>query len=76
VLSLQINHLVKPFLYKLVCHYFLYLRSTLCTHTCPISCILLLCSAAQKMKNFLMKTSSRCASPRSSTCSVVFCSAV
>jgi hypothetical protein len=52
---------------KLVCHYSLHLRITLCTHTCHISCILLLCSAAQKMKSSLMKTSSRRAGPRSSS---------
>jgi hypothetical protein len=56
--------------YKLACHYFLHVQSTLCTHTCHISCVLL-CSAAQKMKSFLMKTSSRCAGPRSSACGVV-----
>jgi hypothetical protein len=49
--------------YKLACHYFLYLRSNLCTHTCHISCILLLCSDAQKMKNSLIMTSSRHAGP-------------
>jgi hypothetical protein len=57
--------------YKLACHYFLHLHSTLCTHTCHISCILLLCSAGQKMKSSLMKTPSRCAGPRSSACGVV-----
>jgi hypothetical protein len=51
----------------LTCHYFLHLQSTLCTHTCPIFCILLLYSAAQKMK-----TPSRHASPRSSTCGLLF----
>jgi hypothetical protein len=30
--------------YKLSCHYFLHLLSTLCTHNFPISCILLCCS--------------------------------
>jgi hypothetical protein len=49
--------------YKFACHYFLHLWGTLCTHTSYIFCILLLCSAAQKMKNSLMKTSSRHASP-------------
>jgi hypothetical protein len=39
--------------------YFLHLLRTLCTHTCHILCILLLCSAAQKMRSTLMKTSSR-----------------
>jgi hypothetical protein len=61
--------------YKLACHYFLYLRSTLCIHTCHIFCILLLCFATQMMKSFLMKTSFMCACPRSSTFGVVFCSA-
>jgi hypothetical protein len=61
--------------YKLACHYFLHLRSTLCTHTFHISYILLLCSAAQKMKSSLMKTSFRHACPRPSTFGVVFCSA-
>jgi hypothetical protein len=45
--------------YKLACHYFLHLLSTLCTHTCPIFCTLLLCSTAQEMRSTLMKTSSR-----------------
>jgi hypothetical protein len=62
-ISLQLNHLLSLSCYKLACHYFLHLLSTLCTHTCPISCILFLCSAAQKMRNTLMKTSSRCAKP-------------
>jgi hypothetical protein len=43
--------------------YFLHLLSTLCTHTCHILCILLLSSAAQKMRSTLMKTSSRRAKP-------------
>jgi hypothetical protein len=43
--------------------YFLHLLSTLCTHTCHILCILLLCSAAQKMRSTLMKTSSRRVKP-------------
>jgi hypothetical protein len=43
--------------------YFLHLLSTLCTHTCHIFCILLLCSAAQEMRSTLMKTSSRRAKP-------------
>jgi hypothetical protein len=59
VISLQLNHLLSLSCYKLACHYFLHLLSTLFTHTCPIFCILLLCSAAQKMRNTLMKTSSR-----------------
>jgi hypothetical protein len=62
-ISLQLNHLLSLSCYKLACHYFLHLLSTLCTHTCPISCILLLCSAAQKMRSTLMKTSSRCVKP-------------
>jgi hypothetical protein len=61
--------------YKLAYHYFLHLWSTLCTHTCHISFILLLCSAAQKMKSSLMKTTSRCAGPRSSNCGMVLYSA-
>jgi hypothetical protein len=43
--------------------YFLHLLSILCTHTCHILYILLLCSAAQKMRSMLMKTSSRHAKP-------------
>jgi hypothetical protein len=43
--------------------YFLHLQSTLCTHTCHISYILLLCSAAQKMNGSLMKTSFKRAGP-------------
>jgi hypothetical protein len=43
--------------------YFLHLLSTLCTHTCHILCILLLCSAAQKMRSTLMKTSRRAKPP-------------
>jgi hypothetical protein len=62
-ISLQLNHLLSLSCYKLAYHYFLYLLSTLCTHTCPIFCILLLCSAAQKMRNTLMKTSPRCVKP-------------
>jgi hypothetical protein len=58
-ISLQLNHLLSLSCYKLACHYFLHLLSTLFTHTCHISYILLLCSAAQKMRNTLMKTSSR-----------------
>jgi hypothetical protein len=42
----------------------------------PISFVMQLCSAAQKMKDSLMKTSSRRASPQSSACVVVFYSAV
>jgi hypothetical protein len=45
--------------YKLACHYFLHLWSTLCTHTCYISCILLLCSATKRMKSSSMMTSFR-----------------
>jgi hypothetical protein len=64
VLSLRINLLVKLFLViNLHVIYFLHLLSTLCTHTCHILCILLLCSAAQKMKSTLMKISSRRAKP-------------
>jgi hypothetical protein len=62
-ISLQLNHLLSISCYKLACHYFLHLLSILCTHTCPIFYILLLCSAAQKMRNILMKTSSRRAKP-------------
>jgi hypothetical protein len=62
--------------YNLVCHYFLHLWSILYTHTCHISCILLLCSTAQKMKSSLMNTYSRRASPRSSSCGVVLVSTV
>jgi hypothetical protein len=65
VLSLQMNHWVKPALFPACISLFL-----------TISFILLLCSAAQKMKDSLMKTSSRHASPRSSACGVVFCSVV
>jgi hypothetical protein len=63
MLSLQINQFVKLFL-VIILHvlYFLHLLSTVCTHTCHILCILLLCSAAQKMST-LMKTSSRHAKP-------------
>jgi hypothetical protein len=63
VISLQLNHLLSLSCYKLACHYFLHLLSTLCTYTCPISYILLLCSAAQKMRSTLMKTSSRDVKP-------------
>jgi hypothetical protein len=49
--------------YKHACHYFLHLWSTLCTRTCHILFILLLCSAAQKMKSSMMKTSSRHTGP-------------
>jgi hypothetical protein len=73
---MQINHWVNLSCYKLACDYFLHLQSTLCTHSCPISFILLLCSAAQKMKNSLMKTSYRHVSPQSSASGVVFYSAV
>jgi hypothetical protein len=62
-ISLQLNHLLGLSCYKLTCHYFLHLLSTLCTHTCPISYILLLCSIAQKMMSTLMKASSMCAKP-------------
>jgi hypothetical protein len=62
-ISLQLNYLLSLSCYKLACHYFLYLLSTLCTHTCPISCILLLCSATQKMRSTLIKTSARRAKP-------------
>jgi hypothetical protein len=48
--------------YNLACHYFLHLLSTLCTHL-SYFLFLLLCSAAQKMKSSLIKTSSRCAGP-------------
>jgi hypothetical protein len=54
-ISLQLDHLLSLSCYTLACHYFLHLLSTLCTHTCPISCILLLCSAAQKMRSTFMK---------------------
>jgi hypothetical protein len=57
--------------YKFAYHYFLHLQTTLCTHTCHIPCILLLCSVAQKMKSSLMKISFRCAGPRSSACGMV-----
>jgi hypothetical protein len=60
----------------LACHYLLHLQSTLCTQTCHIFCILLLCSAAQKMKSSLMKTSSRRMGPRPSACGVVLVSVV
>jgi hypothetical protein len=52
--------------YKIACHYFLHLQCTLCTHTYHIFCLLLLCSAAQKMKS-----SSRRAGPRSSAYGMV-----
>jgi hypothetical protein len=67
----KLNHVVSLSCYKVACHYFLHLQRTLCTHTCHIFCILLLCSAAQKMKSFSMKTSSRHVGPRSSACGVV-----
>jgi hypothetical protein len=64
VLSLQINLLVKLFLViNLYIIYFLHLLSTLYTHICHILCIMLLCSAAQKMRSTLMKISSRRAKP-------------
>jgi hypothetical protein len=63
--------LLSLYCYKLACHYFLHLHSTLCTHTYHISCIFLLYSATQKMKSSLMKTSSRRAGLQSSTCGVV-----
>jgi hypothetical protein len=64
VLSLQINLLVKLFLViNLHVIYFLHLLSTLCTHTSYILCILLLCSASQKMRSTLIKISSRLAKP-------------
>jgi hypothetical protein len=62
--------------YNLVCHYFLHLWGILYTHTCHISCILLLCSTARKMKSSLMNTYSRRASPQSSSCGVVLVSTV
>jgi hypothetical protein len=62
-ISLQLNHLLSLCCYKLACNYFVHLLGTSCTHTCPISCILLLCSVAQKMRNTLMKTSSRLVKP-------------
>jgi hypothetical protein len=64
VLSLQNKSVGEAFLViKLHVIYFLHLVSTLCTHTCHILCILLLCSAAQMMRSTLMKTSSRRAKP-------------
>jgi hypothetical protein len=60
---LCLNLLLSLSCYKVACHYFLHLLSTLCTHTCHISCILLLCSADQKMRSTLMKTSSRRSKP-------------
>jgi hypothetical protein len=42
--SLRENYMFGLSCYKLACHYFLHLLSTLCTHTCPIFCILLRCS--------------------------------
>jgi hypothetical protein len=64
VLSLRINLLVKLFLViNLHVIYFLHLLSTLCIHTCYILYILLLCSAAQKMRSTLMKISSRRVKP-------------
>jgi hypothetical protein len=63
VLSVRINHLVKPFLlqacmplYPTLAEYFMYSHIT-------ISCILLLCPAAQEMRSTLMKTSSTRAKP-------------
>jgi hypothetical protein len=43
-ISLRYNYLLSLSCYKLACHYLLHLLSTLCTHTYPISCILLCCS--------------------------------
>jgi hypothetical protein len=63
VLFSAIEPLVEPFCYKLACHYYLHLLSTLCTHTCPIFYILLLSSTALKIRNTSMKTSSRHAKP-------------
>jgi hypothetical protein len=63
VTSLQLNHLLSISCYKVAYHYFLHLLSTLCTHTCPIFYILLLCSAAQKVRRTLMMTSSRRVKP-------------
>jgi hypothetical protein len=69
VFSLRINLLVKLFLViNLHVIYFLHLLSTLCTDTCYILCILLLCSAVQKMRSTLMKISSRHVKPRSTAC--------
>jgi hypothetical protein len=68
--------LLSLFCYKLAYHYFVHLWSTLSTDTCHISCILLLCSAAQKMKTSLMKTSSRHAGVLSSAYGVVLVSVV
>jgi hypothetical protein len=76
MLSLHLNLLLSLSCYKLACHYLLHLWSTLCTHTCHISCILLLCSAAQKMKSSLMKTSSRHVGPWASAYGVVLVSAI
>jgi hypothetical protein len=73
---MHLNLLLSLSYYKLAYHYFLHLRSTLCTHTYHISCILLLCSAAQKMESSLMKTSSRRVGPRSSAYGMVSFSAV
>jgi hypothetical protein len=72
-ISLQLNHLLSLSCYKLLCHYFLHLLSTLCPHTYPISCILLLCSAAQKMRSALMKTSARRAKPLVISCGMMVC---
>jgi hypothetical protein len=71
VFSLHLNLLLSLSCYKLAYHYFLHLRSTLYTHTCHISYILLLCSATQKMKSSLMKAFSRRASSWSSACGMV-----
>jgi hypothetical protein len=43
-ISLRQNYLLSLSCYKLACHYLLHLLSNLCTHTCPISRILLCCS--------------------------------
>jgi hypothetical protein len=71
MLSLLQTLLLSLSSYNLACHYFLHLRSTLCTHTCHISCVLLLCFVAQKIKCSSIKTSFRCAYPQSSACGVV-----
>jgi hypothetical protein len=60
VLSLHNNPVGYAFLViSLHVIYFLHMLSTLCTHTCHILCMLLLCFAAQKMRSTLMKISSR-----------------
>jgi hypothetical protein len=71
-----LNLLLSLSCYKLVCHYLLHLLSTLCTHTCHISYILILCSTDKKMKSCLMKIFSRRAGPRSTACGMVSFSAV